>query len=207
MERGKLITLEGPDCSGKSSNMAALAEHLVKRGYKVVMTREPGGTELGDRIRSLLLNEHMASKTELLLFAAQRAEHMAKRIMPALELGYIVISDRFFDSTYAYQGTGRDLVKEVLLLEQFVLDGFEPDYTLFFDVPNEEASRRLNLRQGKQDRLDKETEQFRSRVFQGYQDRFIANPHRMHRIDALPEFAQVSSQVIAWANSVFENKA
>ncbi len=205
------MTFEGCDAAGKTTNIKILAEHLRGRGYDVVTTREPGGTKVSEMIREMVLHEHMGVKAELLLFAAQRSENMRQIILPALEReNAVVISDRFADSTFAYQGFGRGVPEEVLLLEKFVLGGFEPHYTLFFDLPLVESERRLNARRqstgDEHDVFEKERRQFKESVFNGYQERFKTNQHRMVRIDALPSEEEVSKQVLAWANSVFENR-
>lgn len=201
--RGKFITFEGCDASGKSTNVPAAAAHLRSLGYEVHVTREPGGTPVGERLRELVLHHRMASKTELLVFAAARAEHMADVILPMLEQGAVVLSDRFSDSSFAFQGVARGMREDTLALEKFVLNGFEPDYTLFFDVSLEESARRLRLRSGKQDRLDLEEDNFKKLVYQGYQERFTQNPHRMVRIDSHQSMEGVASQVIDWINRTF----
>jgi dTMP kinase len=186
---GKLITLEGPDGSGKTSHVKTLADILIVAGYHVITTREPGGTPVAEKLRAMLLSRYVCAKTELLMFAAARTDHMDQVITPALNRGDVVICDRFADSTYAYQGSGRGLIPEVLEMEKFVLGDFEPDYTLFMDVTLEESQRRLAARAGdggESTRFDKEKELFKARLFKGYQERFAQNPHRMVRIDAMP---------------------
>lgn len=209
--KGKFISLEGCDASGKTTNAPILAQHLRDRGYTVVTMREPGGTPLSEKIRDLVLHETMCIKAELLLFAAQRAENINSIILPALaHPNWVVIADRFADSTFAYQGFGRGVPEEVLQLEKFVLGNLEPDFTLFFDLPLVESERRLSARRtdtGKEhDNFEKERREFHEAVYNGYQERFKQNPHRMHRIDALPEPELVKEQVIAWANRHFESK-
>jgi dTMP kinase len=205
--KGKFLTLEGVDASGKSTNIQPLAEHLRSRGYKVHVTREPGGSPAAEAIRGVLLNKdlEMSDATELLLFLAARRDHVEKVIKPYLEKGYVVISDRFSDTMYAYQGHARGLSEMMLSLEQTLGGEIEPDYTLFFDIPFEESCRRLAARTEKQDRMDLQASDFRRRCFDGYQIRFKENQHRMHRIDALPNPKVVKEKVLAWANAVFEN--
>jgi dTMP kinase len=210
MTLGKFITFEGPDASGKSTNIPVLADHLRSRGYRVVQMREPGGTPLAEKIRDLVLHERMATKAELLLFAAQRVQNMAEIITPSLQWkDTVVIADRFADSTFAYQGFGRGMMEEVLLLEKFVLGDFQPHYTLFFDLPLIESERRLNERRKTTgqgfDTFEQERREFHECVYNGYQERYKQNPHRMYRIDALPSIEEVSKQVISWANAHFEN--
>lgn len=217
--KGKFITFEGVDCSGKTTNITILANHLRERGYKVVTTREPGGTRVGDKIRNILLEQveldAMDPTTELLLFLAARNEHIKKIVLPHIEKGYIVLCDRFYDSTFAYQGYGRGMLSQLQMLGEYVNGGILPDHTLFFNLPFEESVRRLALRSEKQDRLDLEEETFRRKVYEGYQAR-LGTPspadgifhyvvRKIHHINALPEPDEVSASVKAWANAVFEN--
>jgi len=204
MKKGKFLTCEGPDGSSKSTNLPYVKEALEAAGYTVVVTREPGGTPLGEKIRELLLdnNNTMAPMTELLLFAAQRAEHIAKKIRPALDAGYIVLCDRFADSTYAYQGSGRGYKTSVLALEQLVHEGFEPDYTLFFTVDMVESERRIAKRMGK-DRLDGETLDFKTATYRGYMERYYEHIHRMHPINSMQSFEDVRADVEKWVREVF----
>lgn len=203
MQKGRFISFEGPDGSGKTSNVEIMRETLLSRGYtNIITTREPGGTPLGEKIRALLLNDSMCSMTELLLFAAARAEHIDSRIKPHMANGGIVICDRFADSSYAYQGTARDLLTTVLTLQNLVHKDFEPDYTLFFDVTLPESERRMTTR-GDKNRLDKEVLEFKRKVYSGYQECFRLNPHRMHRIDAMPNPTDVKNSVICWVDEVF----
>lgn len=206
---GKFISFEGPDGAGKTSNVEIAANHLRHIGYKVLTTREPGGygVRVAEMLRELLLSPPNAidHRAELFLFAAARAEHIAKLIKPALEKGTIVISDRFADSTYAYQAHGRGLDPELVeSVERLTLNGFQPDHTLFFDLPLEECARRLADRQEGANHFDRQDASFRARVYIGYQKRFLANPQRMFRIDALPEPSYVAQQVRNWINAHFE---
>lgn len=204
--RGKLITFEGPDGAGKSSHIATLQKILEEYRYEVVLSREPGGTPVGEKIRGIILNEEMHPSCELLLFAASRAQHLHTKILPALEAGKVVICDRFADSSYAYQGKARGFMDDVIKLEQHVLQGFEPDYTLFFDVTLAESQRRLAFRAGEAgeaNRLDNEIAEFKRLVYEGYQERFHANPHRMVFIDAMQSIEMVASDVRMWAKTSF----
>jgi len=203
---GRFITFEGPDGSGKSSNIERLQEVLTELGYTVVLSREPGGTPTAEKLRTIILSDPVGPKCELLLFAAARANHVETKIKPALAEGKIVISDRFADSSYAYQGIARGMKEDVLMLENFVLQGFEPDYTLFFDVSLEESARRLNRRAGDTgefNHFDQEQRDFKTKVYNGYQERFRDNPHRMVRIDAMQKLQDVAFDVKAWARTTF----
>jgi len=203
---GKFITFEGPECGGKSGVVPILAEHLRARGYFVCTTREPGGTPLADKLRDLLLHSNaMTGLTELLLLSAGRHDHVETYIKPALAKGWVVISDRFADSSYAYQGAGRGMKQAVQVMEEMVLNGFEPDYTLFFDIPLVESRRRMQLRKsGQPDRIESENDAFHERIYQGYQERLRTHHHRMVRIDALPKSQTVINSVLAWADAAFE---
>lgn len=200
---GKLITCDGPDGGGKSTQLKILAEYLKAKGYDVITSREPGGTPLGEELRKILLGSVMSIDTEIMLFAAIRAEHMAALIKPAIVSGKIIVCDRFSDSTFAYQGCGRGRERDVELLEEFVLDGFEPHYTLFFDVTLEESNKRISSRNVTRDRFEKEQIEFKKRVYHGYLLRYLENPHRMHRIDANKPLEDVSTDVKEWVDNVF----
>src|SRR5690349_18824233 len=143
MKLGKFITFEGIDGAGKSTHLTFVAGLIRARGKQVDVTREPGGTPLGEKLREVLLHEKMHLETEALLMFASRREHLAQVIEPALERGDWVISDRFTDATFAYQGGGRKLPRDKLeTLERWVQGGFQPDMTVLFDVPPETASER-----------------------------------------------------------------
>lgn len=206
--RGKLIVAEGPDGSGKSTNVSVLAEALRKTGREVVVTREPGGTPFAEKIRALVLagdkDDPVDPQVETILMFAARAQHMNKVILPALLAGKFVISDRFIDSTYAYQGYGRSELTLVEELDELVLAGFEPDYTLFFDVTLEESERRIKARQGQAaDRFDNEVSDFRKRVYEGYQARYRECGYRMHRINGMQPPGNVEAEVLKWVNETF----
>jgi dTMP kinase len=191
--RGKFITLEGVDGAGKSTHLAHITELLRGRGKEVVVTREPGGTPLGERLREILLAEPMHLETETLLMFAARREHIARVIAPALAAGQWVLSDRFTDATYAYQGRGRGMAEErIAALERWVQDGLKPDLTLVFDVPVEVARRRL---QGKPDRFEQEGRDFFERVRAGYLERAAKEPRRLHVIDGGQERSGIEKEL------------
>jgi len=182
---GKFITLEGIDGAGKSTHLSWLADRVRAHGHKVVITREPGGTPLGEKLRELLLTQSMHTETETMLMFAARREHMAQVIQPALAAGRWVISDRFTDATFAYQGGGRGLAQDKLaVLEQWVQEGFQPDLTLYFDLPIEVARDRLATTEGALDRFERENAGFFGRVRAAYLARAEAEPGRMRVIDA-----------------------
>jgi dTMP kinase len=181
---GKFITFEGVDGAGKSTHLAWFADAMRQRGLDVVITREPGGTPLGEQLRKILLNQPMSSGTEALLMFAARLEHIEQVIKPALRAGKWVISDRFSDASFAYQGGGRGLDWDKLnQLEQWVHPDLQPDLTLFFDVPVEVARQRL-ANNVSLDRFEQEQADFFERVRAGYHKRVQQNPQRYVVIDA-----------------------
>ncbi len=197
MARGKFITFEGVDGAGKSTHIADFADALRARGLQVVTTREPGGTPLGEKLRELLLHETMHLETEALLMFASRREHIAQVIRPALARGDWVISDRFTDATFAYQGGGRQLSMARLdVLEQWVHADLQPDLTLLFDVPLAVARERLS-RTRDPDKFEREQDAFFTRVRDAYLQRAARFPQRMRVIDSTRPLAEVSSELAA----------
>jgi dTMP kinase len=198
MSRGKFITLEGIDGAGKSTHVGTVADFLRARGKDVVVTREPGGTPLGEKLRSVLLSEKLSIDTETLLIFAARREHIAQVIAPALAAGRWVVSDRFTDATYAYQGAGGGMAKErIAALDAWVSGGLQPDLTLVFDVPVEVAVGRL--RSGSKDRFESESQAYFERVRAGYLERAGTEAQRMCVIDArktVPEVKKVVENII-----------
>lgn len=183
--KGKFITFEGIDGAGKSSHVDWLAAWLRDRGLTVHVTREPGGTPLGEKLRALLLSEPMHLETETLLMFAARREHLVEVIEPALARGEWVICDRFTDASYAYQGGGRDLDRGKLqTLEHWVHGHLQPDLTLLFDLPFEVARQRIALATRNLDRFEQERADFHERVRRAYLDRAHAHPARVAVIDA-----------------------
>jgi dTMP kinase len=184
MTLGKFITFEGIDGAGKSTHLAFVAELLQARGKTVVITREPGGTPLGEKLRELLLHEKMHLETEALLMFAARREHLAQVIEPALAHGDWVISDRFTDASFAYQGGGRRLdIAKLEVLERWVHPHLQPDLTLLFDVPLDVARARLDATR-EPDKFEQEKSEFFERTRQGYLDRAAAFPYRFRIIDS-----------------------
>jgi dTMP kinase len=181
---GLFITFEGIDGAGKSTHIAALAERLRLQGREVVLTREPGGSTLAERLRELLLHEPMDALTETLLVFAARRDHLQRCIEPALARGAVVICDRFTDATFAYQGGGRGLDERVLeRLEAWVQQGRQPDLTFWFDLPPALAAERRAASRAP-DRFEREDEAFFARVRAAYAQRAGAAPQRFVRIDA-----------------------
>ena len=182
------ITLEGPDGSGKSMQVPALSDFIREQGFEVLTTREPGGTTIGDQIREVIMrmdNKSMNPRTEILLFCAARAQIVAQVIRPNLEKGVVVISDRYADSTLAYQGYGHGLDLDTLRrILDFATGGLKPDLTLLLDVDVEQGLSRRHTGGGEWNRLDDYELAFHQRVRQGYLELAGADPGRWQRIDA-----------------------
>ena len=189
---GTFITFEGIDGSGKSTQLRLLGNFLKANGCDVLLTREPGGTTLGLRLRAAVLDatEEVDPLTELLLYAADRAQHVRRKLRPALETGQVVISDRYADATVAYQGAGRGFSPELISqIVQLATEGLKPDLTLLFDLPIDESTNRTARRTGKnsgqlsRDRLDIENADFHTRVRDAYLQIALREPERVKLID------------------------
>ena len=192
---GKFITLEGVDGAGKSTHLEFVANYLRQQGREVIVTREPGGTPLGETLRELLLHRDMDADTELLLMFAARQEHLAGLILPALARGAWVVSDRFTDASYAYQCGGRGIaVERIAALENWVQRGFAPDLTLLFDVPPEVAEARRSAARTA-DRFEREADSFFNRVRKAYLDRAQAEPTRIRVLDARHSIAELQTEI------------
>ena len=191
--RGKFISLEGIDGAGKSTHLQWLAERLRGDGVReVVVTREPGGTPLGEKLRALLLHEPMDIGTETLLMFAARQQHLAQVIRPALGRGAWVLSDRFTDATFAYQGGGRGVPAAKLeVLENWVQGELQPDLTLFFDVPVVVGQGRLEAGQADLDRFEREAAEFHERVRAAYLERAAQYPARIRVIDSTQRISDI----------------
>ncbi len=199
---GKFITFEGIDGSGKSTQLGMLAGALRSNGIEPVLTREPGGTALGRALRAAFLetSETVTPMAELLAFAADRAQHVEQLIKPALAAGRIVISDRYADATYAYQGAGRGFPEnKVLDVIDLATDGLSPDLTLFFDIEVDEAMRRMAKRDdtdAKRNRMDEETGEFYSRVRKAYLSIAAREPRRVRVVDAMGNVDEIHQCVL-----------
>jgi dTMP kinase len=198
MQRGRFITFEGIDGAGKSTQHARLIEHLKASGRRVVATREPGGTPLGEKLRSLLLSEAMHLETEALLMFASRREHIAEVIEPALARGDWVVCDRFTDASIAYQGGGRGLSRTKLMqLAQWVQGDLTPDLTFVFDAPVELAMARVRASTGDPDRFEREQGEFFRNVRAAYLEIAREQPQRVRLLDATGAPDQIFKEVIA----------
>lgn len=173
MKKGLFISVEGPDGSGKSTQLENIKKYFDDRGLDYVFTREPGGTAIGERIREIILDNNcseMEDMTEAMLYAASRAQHVREKIKPALASGKIVICDRFVDSSLAYQGYGRGLGEAVEIINSFAIDGCMPDLTILMKLDPEVGKHRVEERSVQQDRLEMEKAAFHRAVYEGYLD-------------------------------------
>ena len=195
MAKGLFITFEGPDGSGKTTVSTAVTERLAEEGYAVQYSREPGGSNIAEQIRSIILdvnNTDMDARTEALLYAASRRQHLVDKVLPALEKGVTVICDRFVDSSLAYQGCGRQLgMDDVMAVNSFAIEGHMPDKTIFLDVDAEVGLERIRRNRSTLDRLDQESLAFHERVYNGYKAVIRDYADRMIVIDANKEPQEV----------------
>ena len=201
--RGYFVSFEGPDGAGKSTVLKEVLNQIgseLKTQYLV--TREPGGSKIAEKIRDIILdpaNDKMDNKTEALLYAASRSQHVEEIIRPALKEGKVVFSDRYVDSSLAYQGAGRDLgIQEVKQINDFATDKLDPDLTFFLDLDPEVGLKRIEkLRPGQEDRLEQENLAFHKKVYAGFLEVKETYPERFVTVDATQPIDQVVSQVIA----------
>lgn len=208
--KGLFITFEGPDGSGKTTQINMLKDYLENKGFEVILTREPGGTELGEEIRKILLDlkhKEMDEKAEMLLYAAARAQHVSKLIKPALLQGKIVLCDRFVDSSYAYQGVGRGLgIKLVEQVNEIALSGVYPDLTIFLNIEPKMGLVRSAHSKGFPDRLESEKIGFHEKVREGFLRVCEQNPNRVKETDARDSIEQVFKTVAEHVNYLIRQK-
>ncbi len=197
--RGILISVEGPDGAGKTTQITLLKEYLAKKGYDSIITREPGGTKISEKIRSLILdreNMEMGRETEMLLYAAARAQLVHEVIKPALEQGKAVICDRYVDSSAVYQGIARGLgIETVYAVNQYAIQGILPDLTIHLDLNAEDGIRRKKD-QAELDRMELETMEFHKKVADGYRQLAKRAPERMKTIDATLSIEEIQERII-----------
>jgi dTMP kinase len=209
-QRGRFITLEGGEGAGKSTLLAGLRDHLLQQGVSLLQVREPGGTGLGEAIRSIVLDPahpHISAESELLLMFAARAQLVRERILPALDAGQWVLCDRYVDASYAYQGAGRGQPAErIAELERWACAGLKADLTLLLDLPVSTGRARAAGR-GEADRIEAEADAFFERVRKAYRDRAEAEPQRFRVIDASQSADQVLQAAIAATAHLFETAA
>jgi dTMP kinase len=209
-QRGRFITLEGGEGAGKSTLLAGLRDHLLQQGVSLLQVREPGGTGLGEAIRSIVLDPahpHISAESELLLMFAARAQLVRERILPALDVGQWVLCDRYVDASYAYQGAGRGQPAErIAELERWACAGLKADLTLLLDLPVSTGRARAAGR-GEADRIEVEADAFFERVRKAYRDRAEVEPQRFRVIDASQSADQVLQAAIAATAHLFETAA
>ncbi|MRH45014.1 dTMP kinase [Aquibacillus halophilus] len=209
---GYFITFEGGEGAGKTSVLQALENKLVVDGHDVITTREPGGIEIAEKIRDVILNPAhtlMDARTEALLYAAARRQHLVEKVLPALANGKIVLCDRFIDSSLAYQGHARGLgMDEVYQINEFAIEGCMPDLTLFFDINPEEGLKRIVANKDReQNRLDLEQLKFHEKVYEAYQKLTSKFPERIHRVDASQTIDLVEKETYNKIMSFLKDKA
>ncbi len=199
MKKGLFITLEGPEGSGKTSVSSYVVKELLLRGFDVVHTREPGGIEIAEEIRQVILdpkNTKMDVRTEALLYAASRRQHLIERVRPALTENKVVICDRFVDSSLAYQGYARNIgIEEVLKINEFAIEGLFPDLTLYFDIDAEAGLKRIKNRNFL-DRLDQEDISFHNKVVEGYAIVNEMFKERIVKVDASQSLDEVRENAL-----------
>lgn len=204
MKQGLFITMEGPDGSGKSTQIEAIRRFFEDRGERVIITREPGGTQISEKIRDLLLdrnNAEMDSMAETLLYAASRAQLVAQVIKPALNEGTHVICDRFVDSSIAYQGFGRGLGDSVAVINAYAVNNCMPDITFLMKLNPEIGKSRIKT--SDQDRIEMEKLDFHNRVFAGYETLEMEYPDRIIGIDATRNIDEISDEIISHVERLF----
>ena len=210
MEKGKFITFEGPDGSGKTTVSKAVSERLQKMGYPVRYTREPGGSAIAESIRDIILdpkNTAMDARCEALLYAASRRQHLTEIILPCMEAGTHVICDRFVDSSIAYQGYARGIgAEEVLSINRFAIDNVMPEKTIFLDLPSELGLQRIHSNHRTADRMDQESIAFHNAVYQGYQKVLEKDRDRMIVIDASQPVENVIEQAFQAVKGILDGR-
>ncbi|MDE3840511.1 dTMP kinase [Bacillus methanolicus] len=209
MKKGVFITVEGPEGAGKTTIIGMLADELEKEGHKVLKTREPGGIEIAEQIRKVILDKNntaMDPRTEALLYAAARRQHLVEKVKPALESGMIVLCDRFIDSSLAYQGYARGLgIEDVFSINRFAIEEMMPELTLYFDIEPELGFKRINQHKGREvNRLDLETMEFHQKVREGYLLLMERFPERIYKIDASRTMKEVCEQAMSKVKQLLE---
>ncbi|MFN4111490.1 MAG: dTMP kinase [Ignavibacteria bacterium] len=194
------ITFEGIDASGKSTQIKLLEQYLIEQNFKVIVVREPGGTKLSEEIRNILLSKEnfsMVKECEIFLFSASRAQLVREVIIPKLKEGFIVLSDRFHDSTTAYQGTGRDIkLEDVFVINRIAIDDCIPDLTFFLDIPFEESIKRKKLIELSPDRIESMGKEFFERVRDGYLQIQKREPDRFKIINGVGSPSEIHKQIV-----------
>lgn len=208
--KGLFITLEGGEGAGKTTQISFIEQYLEEVGLDYITTREPGGITISESIREIILDKHntkMDGKTEALLYAAARRQHLVEKVIPALVEGKVVICDRFIDSSLAYQGYARGIgVEEVLEINKFAIGGYMPDLTIFLDIDVKEGLARVKGRNGEINRLDLEDITFHETVRNGYIELLRQEPNRIRKVDASQSVEDVSKEIINIIKDTLEKK-
>ncbi len=211
MNKGLFITVEGSDGAGKTTHIPFLEQLLNEAGLEVVVTREPGGTRLGEALREILLHQPdnpICGDTELLLMFAARVEHLERVILPAVRSGKCVLCDRFTDATYAYQGGGRGVDENrIAMLEEWAQNGYQPDLTLVFDVPVEVGLSRTRSRQEQPDRFEQEKPAFKELVRLAYHDRARRYPDRIKLVDSSHSIEETQDILAQHIKAILESRS
>ncbi len=211
LKKGLLITMEGPDGSGKTMQMDLLEAALREQGYSVIRSREPGGTPIGEAIRNVILNPEyteMDSMTEAMLYAASRAQHVAEKIKPAIAEGYIVLLDRFLDSSLVYQGIGRGMTIETIeAINRFATGGLQPDATIMVYIDYEEGLRRKKQQNGSLDRMEAQQDNFHRRVNEGYLQLARRYPERIQLIDGARDPQTIHQDILKRVHELVHARA
>lgn len=199
---GLFITLEGGEGAGKTTVANSVIERLSLLGIKAIYTREPGGIKIAEKIREVILDRNhteMDGRTEALLYAAARRQHLVEKVRPAMEKGYVVLCDRFVDSSIVYQGYARGIgVDEVRKINEFAIEGFMPKLTIFFDIPPQEGLKRISENKGREvNRLDLEDLSFHELVYEGYKKQVLTDPSRIISVDATKSIKELTNEVCA----------
>lgn len=199
---GLFITLEGGEGAGKTTVANSVIERLSLLGIKAIYTREPGGIKIAEKIREVILDRNhteMDGRTEALLYAAARRQHLVEKVRPAMEKGYVVLCDRFVDSSIVYQGYARGIgVDEVRKINEFAIEGFMPKLTIFFDIPPREGLKRISENKGREvNRLDLEDLSFHELVYEGYKKQVLTDPSRIISVDATKSIKELTNEVCA----------
>ncbi|WP_425381273.1 dTMP kinase [Spiroplasma endosymbiont of Polydrusus pterygomalis] len=205
------ITFEGPEGAGKTTVLKMIKEQLKQDGFTVVITREPGGSDISEQIRQVILNKEntlMDPWTEVLLYIAARRQHLVEKVIPNKDSNKIIISDRFSDSTLAYQGYARSLdIDKINTIQKLIFENYQPDLTILFDIKPEIGLKRILLRKNETlNRLDKETIEFHQKVYDGYQKIAINNPNRIHIVNANLSEKKVFNSVYELIMNLIEEK-
>lgn len=205
--KGVFITFEGTEGAGKTTQISRVKDFLESKGFDVIMTREPGGTALGEKVRGLLLQDEMSQMTELLLMFAARAEHLDRVILPAINTGKWVLCDRFTESSYAYQGYARGIdLEKIATLESLVQGELRPDCTFWFDIPIIEGMKRVQKR-GEKDRFEVENLAFFEAVSEGFRSLSKERVQQFFRVDALRSMDEVSDSIYQRLGELIEHYA